>query len=118
MTKARRTPRAGLTSSPAVNPLAASRRFRQSRPTARQPGGMMPSDSEFLSLFGEEAATVRLAPGEALFSEGEPGDCMYLVRSGTVRVSTGTTMLDQFGAGSILGEMALIDETPRSATVV
>jgi CRP/FNR family cyclic AMP-dependent transcriptional regulator len=78
----------------------------------------MPSNSDFLNLFGDETTTVTLAPGEALFSEGEPGGCMYLVRSGTVRVSTGATVLDQFGAGSILGEMALIDDTPRSATVV
>jgi CRP-like cAMP-binding protein len=77
----------------------------------------MTSDPDFLTLFRREANIVRLAPGEALFSEGEPGTCMYVVRSGTVRVSTGTTELERLGPGSILGEMALIEATPRSATV-
>jgi CRP-like cAMP-binding protein len=77
----------------------------------------MPSDPNFLNLFRHETNIVRLAPGEALFTEGEPGACMYVVRSGTVRVSTGATELEQLGPGSILGEMALIEDTPRSATV-
>jgi CRP/FNR family cyclic AMP-dependent transcriptional regulator len=77
----------------------------------------MPSDPNFLNLFRHETNIVRLAPGDALFTEGEPGTCMYVVRSGTVRVSTGATELEQLGPGSILGEMALIEETPRSATV-
>jgi CRP/FNR family cyclic AMP-dependent transcriptional regulator len=77
----------------------------------------MPSDPDFLNLFRHETTIVRLAPGEALFTEGDPGTCMYVVRSGAVRVSTGTTELEQLGPGSILGEMALIEETPRSATV-
>lgn len=77
----------------------------------------MPSDPDFLNLFRHETTIVTLAPGEALFREGEPADCMYVVRSGTVRVSTGTTVLEEFGPGTILGEMALIEESPRSATV-
>ena len=77
----------------------------------------MPSDPDFLNLFRHETNIVRLAPGEALFTEGDSGACMYIVRSGAVRVSTGTTELEQLGPGSILGEMALIEETLRSATV-
>jgi CRP/FNR family cyclic AMP-dependent transcriptional regulator len=77
----------------------------------------MPSDPDFLNLFRHETNIVRLAPGEALFTEGDSGACMYIVRSGAVRVSTGTMELEQLGPGSILGEMALIEETPRSATV-
>jgi CRP/FNR family cyclic AMP-dependent transcriptional regulator len=77
----------------------------------------MPSDPNFLNLFRHETNIVRLTPGEALFTEGDPGTCMYVVRSGAVQVSTGATVLEQFGPGSILGEMALIEDTPRSATV-
>jgi CRP/FNR family cyclic AMP-dependent transcriptional regulator len=77
----------------------------------------MPSDPDFLNLFRHETMIVKLAPGQALFREGEPAACMYVVRSGTVRVSTGTTVLEEFGPGSILGEMALIEDSPRSATV-
>jgi CRP/FNR family transcriptional regulator, cyclic AMP receptor protein len=77
----------------------------------------MPSDPDFLNLFRHETTIVKLAPGQALFREGETADCMYVVRSGTVRVSTGTTVLEELGPGSILGEMALIEDSPRSATV-
>jgi CRP/FNR family transcriptional regulator, cyclic AMP receptor protein len=77
----------------------------------------MPSDPDFLNQFRHETKIVKLAPGQALFREGEPAACMYVVRSGTVRVSTGTTVLEEFGPGSILGEMALIEDSPRSATV-
>jgi CRP/FNR family cyclic AMP-dependent transcriptional regulator len=77
----------------------------------------MPNDPDFLNLFRHETTIVKLTPGEALFREGEAAACMYVVRSGTVRVSTGTTVLEEFGPGSILGEMALIEDSPRSATV-
>jgi CRP-like cAMP-binding protein len=77
----------------------------------------MPSDPDFLALFRNETNIASLKPGETLFSEGDPPLCMYVVRSGTVRITNGTTVLEEIGAGSILGEMALIDDTPRSATV-
>jgi CRP/FNR family cyclic AMP-dependent transcriptional regulator len=77
----------------------------------------MPSGPDFLALFRNETNIASLKPGEALFSEGDPAPCMYVVRSGTVRITSGSTVLEEIGAGSILGEMALIEDTPRSATV-
>jgi CRP-like cAMP-binding protein len=77
----------------------------------------MPSGPDFLALFRNETNIASLKPGETLFSEGDPALCMYVVRSGMVRVTSGSTVLEEIGAGSILGEMALIEDTPRSATV-
>lgn len=60
--------------------------------------------------------------GATIFSEGEPGNDMYLIKSGRVKVirseKTGTKVLSILGAGSLFGEMALIEAKPRSATVV
>lgn len=60
--------------------------------------------------------------GTTIFSEGEPGNDMYLIKSGRVKVirseKTGTKVLSILGAGSLFGEMALIEAKPRSATVV
>lgn len=60
--------------------------------------------------------------GATIFSEGEPGNDMYLIKSGRVKVirseKTGTKVLSILGTGSLFGEMALIEAKPRSATVV
>ncbi len=60
--------------------------------------------------------------GATIFSEAEPGNEMYLIKSGRVKVirseKSGTKVLSILGAGSIFGEMALIEAKPRSATVV
>jgi hypothetical protein len=60
--------------------------------------------------------------GETVIREGEAGDSMYLVVSGEVSVSKATPdgkeiELDKIKAGDYFGEMALFDESPRSATV-
>ncbi len=64
---------------------------------------------------------LRLAPGEALFHEGERGDRAYIVESGEVEVvkTSGSrqVLLAVRGAGTLIGEMALLEETPRNATV-
>jgi len=63
-----------------------------------------------------------LAAGELLFARGDPGDAVYLVEHGRVTVSLpladgGTLRLRSFGAGTIVGEMALYTQNPRSADV-
>lgn len=77
----------------------------------------MSSDPDFLALFRNETSIVQLKPGETLFAEGDPATCMYVIRAGTVRIARDRTLLEEIGPGSIIGEMALIEQTPRSATV-
>ena len=59
--------------------------------------------------------------GEVLFNEGEPGDCLHLIRSGAVMVSRQLAdrevVLAYAPAGKYVGEMALLSDLPRSATV-
>jgi CRP-like cAMP-binding protein len=57
-----------------------------------------------------------LAPGEVLFREGEQGDMMFAVVEGSLELGVGGRAVDSIGPGQIVGEMALIDQSPRSAT--
>lgn len=64
-----------------------------------------------------------LEKGRVLFKEGDPGDAAYVVFSGCLEVrksvpGMGDTVIAQLGPNSVVGEMALLTEAPRSATVV
>jgi CRP/FNR family transcriptional regulator, cyclic AMP receptor protein len=59
-----------------------------------------------------------LGDGEVLFREGERGEQMYIVRSGELELRSGRRRLEVVGPGGLVGEMALIDPAPRSATAV
>ncbi len=66
------------------------------------------------------ARKLRFFQGDVLFREGEPGNSLFVVLDGEISVSlrAGDTsvVLSLEGPGAILGEMALIDPGPRSAT--
>ncbi|HEX3954223.1 MAG TPA: cyclic nucleotide-binding domain-containing protein [Stellaceae bacterium] len=65
------------------------------------------------------AKTVALRPGEVLFREGDDADAMYVVKQGTLRILSGSTILETVRDGGLIGEMAIIEEhMPRSATVI
>lgn len=60
--------------------------------------------------------------GSVLFREGDPGDCVFFIMSGQVRVSKtlndgSEKELALLGDGDIVGEMGVLDERPRTATV-
>ena len=57
-------------------------------------------------------------PGEKVFIEGSPGSTMFVVLDGNIEIQVGGKTLEEAGRGAIIGEMSLIDSSPRSATVV
>lgn len=61
-------------------------------------------------------------PGAVLFREGEPGDFMYVIQSGEVEIRRTIGEVERvlavLPAGEFFGEMALINQRPRSATAV
>ncbi len=95
----------------------------------------MPTDSSllaevpFFQLLDEQERTtlaahmdvVRLSAGETVFHYGDPGDSLYVIRSGEVEISfkddTGERIvLERAGAGDFFGELSLLDGGPRSAS--
>jgi CRP-like cAMP-binding protein len=68
-------------------------------------------------LFRHEPDAVNLSPGEILFQQGDPGSHMFVVLEGAVEIVVGTQVVETAGPGAIIGEMALIDQSPRTATV-
>ncbi len=61
-----------------------------------------------------------LRAGDVLFHEGEPGRAAYLIESGCIRIEVGEgeglLALADLTAGDLVGEMAMIDDAPRTAT--
>ena len=68
--------------------------------------------------FQQARNAVALSAGHVLFSEGEPGDTMYVLMTGSAAVSLGNEVLEVAEPGALLGEMALVDSSTRSATVI
>jgi CRP-like cAMP-binding protein len=70
----------------------------------------------FLSLVSQSHAVVEYQPGAIIFRKGDRADGMYVVRSGKVELFDGATIYETVTAGNIFGEMALVDNLPRSAS--
>ena len=70
-----------------------------------------------IELFGHETNLKTFAAGQILFNEGEPGDLMYVLISGTASISVSGKIVEFAEVGAIVGEMGMIDEGHRSATV-
>ena len=77
-----------------------------------------------VGLFDEELNRFLRAydPSQVIFEEGMPGDYMYVVNDGMVEISkaqaTRSILLATLGKGEFFGEMALVDQSPRSARAV
>jgi putative peptide zinc metalloprotease protein len=66
----------------------------------------------------EHGAWVTATPGEVLVRQGEPGDAFYAIASGQADVLRDGERVAHLGAGRHFGELALIGDAPRSASVV
>lgn len=58
-----------------------------------------------------------IAENETVFRKGEPGDSMYVIVDGKVRVHDGDRLINYLGERDVFGEMALLDPEPRIASV-
>src|SRR5258708_7323716 len=77
----------------------------------------MQDDVGFLQLFSSTADARTLKAGEVLFRKGDPGDFMYVVKTGKLQIGDNNAVLETVGVDGIFGEMAIIEKAPRSATV-
>jgi signal transduction histidine kinase len=67
--------------------------------------------------FAENVTEEHLAPGEVLFYEGAPAYDMYIILEGSLRVFKESRSITTIKAVDYIGEMAIIETKPRSATV-
>jgi signal transduction histidine kinase len=103
-------PASGFSYSAAVVTLEASKLFCQ----------LSPSE---LSALRRIAREQEFSAGQEIFKEGDTGDGVYVVRDGLVEISglvdeKTRLVLSQVGPGDMFGEMAVIDDKPRSACAV
>jgi CRP-like cAMP-binding protein len=71
---------------------------------------------DFQTLANAGFPLAKYAPGDVIFAEGDPGDKMYVIRSGEVEILLDGRVLEVLTSGGIFGEMALIDGAARVAT--
>lgn len=84
--------------------------------TGRHPQGGSPVD--VIAHFRQARNLVSLQASIVLFSEGEPGKNMYVLMEGSVAVCVAGQVIEVARPGALLGEMALVDSSVRSATVI
>ena len=78
--------------------------------------------SETLARVAAASRTLTVPAGRTIFRKGDPGDGCYLILQGAVKVTLPVgggqeMLLTILGRGDVVGEMALLDSLPRSATV-
>jgi len=71
-----------------------------------------------ITLFRNATDYESFPAGQIIFQEGQPGEVMYAVSEGEVDILVHDKVIDTVGPGGIVGEMALIDTKPRSATAI
>lgn len=93
---------------------------RSGRLAGQGDGGRVFDKSLLASLSGAlRQRTPQAYPaGRTVMREGEKGGFMYVVLEGSVAVSIGSVVVARIGPGGVLGEMALLDQSPRAASAV
>jgi CRP/FNR family transcriptional regulator, cyclic AMP receptor protein len=82
------------------------------------PALMSDNEADFSLFVRREFPTRFFAKGETIFREGEQAEEFFVVVRGEVEILGGDRRFEIVGQNGIFGEMAMIDESARSATVV
>jgi CRP/FNR family transcriptional regulator, cyclic AMP receptor protein len=60
--------------------------------------------------------TVAFPAGGVVFSQGDPGNCLYIVQSGELEMVVGERVVEVCGPNEVIGFMSVVDGSPRSST--
>lgn len=71
-----------------------------------------------IHLFDKDQAAETFPAGKTSFQTGDAGAHMFSVLSGTVEISINGKVVETVGDGGVFGEMALIEDRPRSGTAI
>lgn len=71
-----------------------------------------------LQLFRNEEQVESYQAGQTIFTVGDPGQVMYVVKAGEVEIVVKGKAIERLDPGAVFGELALIDQSPRSATAI
>lgn len=71
----------------------------------------------FYDLFRLDPEFINIKAEEVLFREGDHGDEMYVLIAGKAEVSIGGVLIGEYVPGDFVGEMAVVDGSPRYGTV-
>jgi CRP-like cAMP-binding protein len=70
-----------------------------------------------MRVFARQAgANISFPAGAIVFSQGDPGSCMYVVQSGVIEMVIGDKIVEVCEANEAIGFMSMIDNAPRSST--
>lgn len=76
------------------------------------------AESKKIGLFRNAKDALSVTAGQTVFKEGDHADVMYVVQAGELEVRYNGTRIETLGEGNIFGEMSLINDEPRAATVI
>jgi CRP-like cAMP-binding protein len=68
------------------------------------------------NIFERGTTPVIFNAGDTIFSEGHPAEVMYAVKRGEAEILKGDRVIETVGPEGFFGELALVDNSPRSAT--
>jgi len=80
-------------------------------------------DSDSLELLLAHSRILNFRKNAVLMTEGESGECMYIIQSGSIRIYVSDENGNELtvfvqGAGSYIGEISLLDDSPRTASAI
>ena len=75
-------------------------------------------DEDLYNLFIRAGQPRACSPGEVVFKEGDAAEGVFIVARGSVELRDGDRLIDTVSAPGLFGELALIDNEPRSLTAV